>query len=130
ARLETPHEELDAAGAYVSVDTPEHNYLLALIAGQEMQYRLTSALLGEAGSGSPLFIRDAMGEITNMIAGLTKSQMSQTEGTDLTLGLPFFINGQYFGTSAARNRSMEQVITVENCPCKLIVIQQQLSGQA
>jgi len=118
------------SGAYVSIDTENHSYLLALVSPPELQAKLIVDQLGWAERQDAEALRDAMGEITNMIAGATKTSMTDTLGTDLTLGLPMFLRGEFMGTSAARTRTTSRRVTILDEHCLIVVIEQQATGEA
>ena len=125
-----PDDHWLGGGAYVSIDTEAHSYLLALVTEEPFHYRLTSALLGASVSQSPDYLRDAMGEISNMIAGMTKAKMAKSYGGDLTLGLPIYIRGEFLGTSAGRTQRKFHYFSADGFLCQALVIQQQVSGEA
>jgi CheY-specific phosphatase CheX len=67
-------------------------YELSLEITREAAAQLAGAMLySEPGSLEPSEIRDAIGEIVNMLAGGVKRRLPG--GVDLELGLPVFVNG-------------------------------------
>ncbi len=117
-------------GAYVPVDTAGHTYVLGFISPPSLSQKLIRDVLGWVQGDNPAGHRDAMGEISNMIAGTTKGLMARLEGPDVTLGLPMYLNGEYLGTSAVTTRRTCFELEVLGDKCCVVVIQQQLSGEA
>lgn len=64
---------------------------VALSLTKEMALSVTSKLIGEAPTELNATVVDAIGELTNMIAGAAKAQLAQLE---LSLGLPTVITGK------------------------------------
>lgn len=64
---------------------------VALSLTKEMSLSITGKLLGDMPTEVDATVVDAIGEVTNMIAGAAKSQLEQLE---LSLGLPTVITGK------------------------------------
>lgn len=64
---------------------------VALSLTKEMALSVTGKLLGDTPTEVNATVVDAIGEVTNMIAGAAKSQLEQLE---LSLGLPTVITGK------------------------------------
>lgn len=64
---------------------------VALSLTKEMSLSITGKLLGDMPTEVDATVVDAVGEVTNMIAGAAKSQLEQLE---LSLGLPTVITGK------------------------------------
>jgi chemotaxis protein CheX len=71
--------------------TGKNTGTVALSLSKEMALSITGKLLGDTPTEVNATVVDAIGEVTNMIAGAAKSQLEQLE---LSLGLPTVITGK------------------------------------
>jgi hypothetical protein len=81
-------------GAYVAVLAPGESVQIGLVADEATCAALAAGLLQEPDPSALAHadITDALGEITNMIAGMTKAKLSSDIGV-IALGLPMIVRG-------------------------------------
>jgi hypothetical protein len=90
---EVAREKLDL-GAFVPVLAPGESVQIGLVADDATCAVLAAGLLQEPDPSalSHSDITDALGEITNMVAGMTKAKLSGELGV-IALGLPMIVRG-------------------------------------
>jgi Chemotaxis phosphatase CheX len=92
-------------GAYIPLLSPQNESLqLALLAGRDTCERITRALLGMSDDEAPESdndIIDAVGEVTNLVAGGLKARL---EGkADVRLGVPLALSGREFPDAGSQS---------------------------
>jgi hypothetical protein len=99
-------------GAYIPLLCPGQALQLGILAKPETCRRLAQALLG-MGPDEPLEsdadVFDAVGEVTNLIAGGVKARVSP--GVAVTLGIPLAMRGTVF--PAGDSESMAGILRME-----------------
>jgi len=83
-------------GAYVPMLAHDASLHIGLIAEKDGLVQLTQALLGMDPSEEapePSDVADAVGEITNMLAGGVKTRLVEQD-PEIKLGLPLFVDGK------------------------------------
>lgn len=95
----TPPERIagignERRGAYVPILSGDNSLHVGIVSDESGCVSLTRALLGMAPDEdvSPEDVRDAVGEIANMIAGGVKTKVTE-KGVSAQIGLPIFIQG-------------------------------------
>ena len=76
-----------------------YNGLVSLHAPNQLAMRFTSGMLGMDVTEIDDDVRDAMGEITNMVAGSFKQHLS-SGGADIKLSTPSVVTGDEYSVSA------------------------------
>jgi chemotaxis protein CheX len=79
-----------------------YNGLISLHVPQSLALGFTSSMLGMEVSEIDDDVRDALGEITNMIAGSFKQHLSRG-GADIKLSIPSVVNGNEYTVSSVSN---------------------------
>lgn len=95
----TPPERIagigdERRGAYVPILSGDNSLHVGIVSNESGCVSLTRALLGMEPDEdvSPDDVRDAVGEIANMIAGGVKTKVTE-KGVAAQIGLPIFIHG-------------------------------------
>lgn len=79
-----------------------YNGLVSLHAPKKLALTFTSSMLGMEVADVDDDVRDALGEITNMIAGSFKQHISQG-GSDIKLSTPSIVSGDDYFVNAGNN---------------------------
>ncbi len=80
--------------------TGEHSGVIAVFGSKEIALKITSNMLGIEVSGIDQDVKDAMGELTNMIAGTIKNKVFETFGA-MHLSVPIVIAGADMSISSS-----------------------------
>jgi len=80
--------------------TGEHSGIIAVFGSKEIALKITSDMLGIEVSGIDQDVKDAMGELTNMIAGTLKNKVFETFGA-MHLSVPIVIAGADMSISSS-----------------------------
>jgi chemotaxis protein CheX len=82
--------------------TGEHSGIIAFFGSKEIALKITSNMLGMEISVIDQDVKDAMGELTNMIAGNIKNKVFETFGA-MHLSVPIVIAGADLSISSSSN---------------------------
>lgn len=94
----------DLCGVYIPLLNGHLALQLGLLAHRDVCSHLARALLGMAPDeplDSEADVFDAVGEVTNLVAGGLKARMS--DHTDVSLGVPLAIQGRVFPSSGSQS---------------------------
>lgn len=95
-------------GGYIPLLTEHESVQIGLATDLASCQRLARLLLAmEDDDPDPVIgeIRDAMGEIANIVAGAIKTRMlAQTDNAEIQLGLPFFVHGKITPVTGLNDR--------------------------
>lgn len=80
--------------------TGEHSGIVAVFCSREIALKITSNMLGMEVSSLDQDVKDAMGELTNMIAGSLKNKVFETFGA-MHLSVPIVIAGADLSISSS-----------------------------
>lgn len=95
--------------------TGEHSGIIAVFSSKEMALKITSNMLGIEVTGIDKDVKDAMGELTNMIAGNVKNKVFETFGT-MHLSVPIVIAGADLSiSSSSKEKSDVKLSTGVTC---------------
>lgn len=86
--------------------TGEHSGIIAVFCSKEIALKITSNMLGIEVSGIDQDVKDAMGELTNMIAGTVKNKVFETLGA-MHLSVPIVIAGADLSISSSSKDNNE-----------------------
>jgi Chemotaxis phosphatase CheX len=97
--VNSPDVELpgDLCGVFIPLITDHHSLQLGVLGTRAVCSKLASALLGEPVE-SDEDVLDAVGEVTNLIAGNVKADFA--ENANLRLGLPLAVFGRVVSLGA------------------------------
>jgi len=85
--------------------TGEHSGIIAFFGSKEIAIKITSNMLGIEVSGIDQDVKDAMGELTNMIAGSFKNKVFETFGA-MHLSVPIVIAGADLSISSSSSNKV------------------------
>jgi PAS domain S-box-containing protein len=133
-----PSYEGHLEGAYLTVETIAFTYKIGLATSAQGARELASAFhsLGQSASlevpsaQDLREVRDALGEVTNIVVGGARSILQAQLGQDLTMGLPLYVIGRLEPTSAWGSEQCALLGMVGMYPIVLSVLRQQTSGEA
>ncbi len=95
--------------------TGEHSGIVAFFGSKDMAIKITSMMLGMEISEIDQDVKDAMGELTNMIGGTLKNKVSETFGA-MHLSVPIVIAGANMSiSSSAKDKKEVQFSTGVTC---------------
>ncbi len=96
--------------------TGEHSGIIAVFGSKEIALKITSNMLGIEVSSIDQDVKDAMGELTNMIAGTVKNKVSETFGA-MHLSVPIVIAGADLSISSSSkdNKNDQKISTGVTC---------------
>ena len=80
--------------------TGEHSGIVAVFSSKQMALKITSNMLGIEVSAVDQDVKDAMGELTNMIGGTLKNKVFETFGA-MHLSVPIVIAGADMSISSS-----------------------------
>ena len=80
--------------------TGEHSGIVAFFGSKEIAIKITSKMLGIEVSAIDQDVKDAMGELTNMIGGTLKNKVCETFGA-MHLSVPIVIAGEELSISSS-----------------------------
>ena len=80
--------------------TGEHSGIIAFFGSKDMAIRITSEMLGMEIAEIDQDVKDAMGELSNMIGGTLKNKVSETYGA-MHLSVPIVIAGADMSISSS-----------------------------
>jgi hypothetical protein len=113
AEIEMPS---DLCGVFIPLITDEYALQLGVLGTRAVCSKLASSLLGESmESDEDVF--DAVGEVTNLIAGNVKVYLA--EKTNVRLGLPLAVFGRV--ASVGSKNSTHGVLTVDDSHVCLVM---------
>ena len=112
---------LESQGAYVPILSGDHSLHVGVVSNEAGCHVLTRALLGMEPDEdvSSDDVRDAVGEIANMVAGGVKTKIVALGG-EAQLGLPIFIRGHIEASSVSQ--CMISQLTFDNIEVKVTVV--------
>ncbi|MCR4290122.1 MAG: chemotaxis protein CheX [Candidatus Scalindua sp.] len=84
--------------------TGEHSGIIAFFGSKEMAMKITSNMLGIEVSSVDQDVKDAMGELTNMIGGTLKNKVFESFGA-MHLSVPIVIAGVDLSISSTSNKN-------------------------
>jgi chemotaxis phosphatase CheX-like protein len=95
----------DLCGVYIPLLSDEFALQLGLLATRDVFTTLARALLGDIDGEEPMSsdadVFDAVGEVTNMIAGQVKVLLS--ERVNITVGVPLALKGRVFNLGGSQS---------------------------
>ena len=91
--------------------TGEHSGIVAFFGSKDMALKITSKMLGIEVSSIDQDVKDAMGELTNMIGGSLKNKVFETFGA-MHLSVPIVIAGAALSISSSSNKNDKQDLTI------------------
>ncbi len=80
--------------------TGEHSGIIAFFGSKDMAIKITSNMLGMEIAEIDQDVKDAMGELSNMIGGTLKNKISETFGA-MHLSVPIVIAGAHMSISSS-----------------------------
>ncbi len=86
--------------------TGEHSGILAIFCCKEIALKITSSMLGIEATEIDQDTKDAMGEVTNMIAGTLKNKIFEKFGA-MNLSVPIVIAGESLSIRSATDNSKD-----------------------
>ena len=86
--------------------TGEHSGIIAVFSSKEIALKITTNMLGIEVSRIDQDVKDAMGELTNMIAGTIKNKVFETFGA-MHLSVPIVIAGADLSISSTSKNKHE-----------------------
>ena len=95
--------------------TGEHSGILAVFCNKEIALKITSSMLSIEATEIDQDTKDAMGEVTNMIAGTLKNKICEKFG-DMHLSVPIVIAGGDLTISSSSGEKHEMKIA-SNITC-------------
>jgi chemotaxis protein CheX len=95
--------------------TGEHSGIIAFFGSKEIALKITSNMLGMDISEIDQDVKDAMGELTNMIAGTVKNKVFETFGA-MHLSVPIVIAGADLSiSSSSKDKNEVKLSTGVTC---------------
>ncbi|MGQ3685441.1 MAG: chemotaxis protein CheX [Candidatus Loosdrechtia sp.] len=88
--------------------TGEHSGIIAVFCSKEIALKITTCMLGIEVSEMNQDAKDAMGEVTNMIAGSLKNRIYERFGA-MHLSVPIVIAGADLSISSASNKEHHHI---------------------
>ena len=86
--------------------TGEHSGILAIFCSRDIALKITSSMLGIEATEIDQDTKDAMGEVTNMIAGTLKNKILEKFGA-MHLSIPIVIAGESLTIRSATDNSKD-----------------------
>jgi chemotaxis protein CheX len=116
--VSSPEVEMpsDLCGVFIPLITDDYALQLGVLGTRAVCSKLASSLLGEPMENDE-DVFDAVGEVTNLIAGNVKVYLSET--TNVRLGLPLAVFGRV--ASVGSKHSTHGVLTVDDSAVCLVM---------
>lgn len=96
--------------------TGEHSGIIAVFCSKEIALKITSVMLGIEVSEMDQDSKDAMGEVTNMIAGTLKNRIHERFGA-MHLSVPIVIAGADLSISSTSSKEHQKIKVTPGVTC-------------
>lgn len=96
--------------------TGEHSGILAIFCCKEIALKITSSMLGIEATEIDQDTKDAMGEVTNMIAGTLKNKILEKFGA-MHLSIPIVIAGESLTIRSATDKDSQEIKIASGVTC-------------